>query len=305
MPLEWLGGGRCCWSTRPDFPGKARPEQQSATHPVTESYFDVFSIRMLAGETWNRNVTTASPAPAVLSEQLAREVFGSAGGAIGASFMLGENQFRVVGVAANTRHFGADQSYGTAIYVPASTIPFVAGNVTVAVRTDRTDNALAAELREAIWRVEPNVPVPVIRSIAESARRDTAHRQFNAMLFGAFSVIALLLVAGGLAGTLLYLVSLQRKSLGIRLALGATPGGLERGVLTSGVRLAALGVVIGSAGAWSAGKLIEASLFGDQTRDVQTLVLGAAVLMIIAAAASWIPARRASLTNPIESLRSD
>jgi ABC-type antimicrobial peptide transport system permease subunit len=240
-----------------------------------------------------------------VSEQLAHQVFGSATAAVGGSFALGSQQFRIVGVAANTRHYGADQPYGTAVYVPTNTIPFAPGNVTMAVRTDRTDDALAADLRAAIWRVEPNVPVPTIASIAEASRRDTAHRRFDALLFGTFSVIALLLVAGGLAGTLLYMVSLQRRSLGVRLALGATPRELERGVLKRGVGLAGVGVLIGAIGAWDAGKLIEARLFGVQTRDVQTLGIAASVLMIIALAASWIPARRAALTNVMESLRSD
>lgn len=305
MPLEWVGGVQCCWSTRPGFPGREGPERPSATHHVTEDFFSIFAIRLVAGEAWNRNAAMGSPAPAVVNEQLARQVFGSATAAVGESFTLDRTQFRIVGVAANTRHYGADQPYGTAVYIPMNTIPFAPGNVTVAVRTDRTDGALAAELREAVWRVEPNVPVPTIRSITEMSRRDTAHRQFDAMLFGTFSVIALLLVAGGLAGTLLYMVSLQRRSLGIRLALGATPRRLEHGVLRSGVGLAGLGVSIGAVGAWYAGRLIEARLFGVEARDAQTLAIAAGVLLGIALAASWIPARRAALTNPMESLRSE
>lgn len=305
MPLEWIGGVQCCWSTRPDFPGMDSRERPSATHPVTEDFFRVFAIPILAGDVWSRGAATASPAPAVVSEELAKQVFGDVAAAVGGSFALGGTPYRIAGVAANTRHFGADQPYGTAIYVPMNTIPFAPGNVTMAVRTDRADDALAADLRQAIWQVEPDVPVPAIRSIAEAARRDTAHRQFDAMLFGTFSVIALLLVAGGLAGTLLYMVSLQRRSLGIRLALGATPLGLARGVLTSGAGLAAAGVLIGAVGAWYAGRLIESRLFGVQARDVWTLAIAVSVLMVVALAASWIPARRAARTNPMESLRSD
>ena len=119
------------------------------------------------------------------------------------------------------------------------------------------------------------------------------------------TLVALLLVAGGLAGTLLYMVSLQRRDLGIRLALGATPRGLERGVLTNGVGLAAMGVVLGAVGSWFAGKLIESRLFGVEARDVQTLALAVTVLMVIALLSSWIPARRAAGTNPIESLRAE
>lgn len=306
MPLEWVGGARCCWSTRPDFPGKERLEEPSGTHPVTEDYFDIFAIRMVAGEVWTRGAAMASPAPAVISEQLANQVFGDAAHAVGQPLSLGGNQFRITGVASNTRHFGADQPYGTAIYIPMNAnLPFAPGNVTIAVRTDRADKALADELRAAVWQAEPQVPIPTIQSMEEAARQDAAYRQFDALLLGTFSGIALLLVAGGLAGTLLYMVSLQRRSLGVRLALGATPRGLAGHVLRNGVGLAVFGALIGSVGAWYSGRLIEARLFGVQARDVQTLVIAIAVLIATALVASWIPARRASLTNPIESLRSD
>lgn len=305
MPLQWVGGGRCCWSTHPEFPGRDVLELSTATHPVTEDFFGIFGIRMLAGESWSRSTTLASPAPAVVNEQLARQVFGGAAAAIGGSVALGGTRYQIVGVAANTRHYGADEEYGTAVYVPINTMPFAPGGLTMAVRTDRADDGLASDLRDAVWQVEPNVPVPTIQSIAEASRRDAAHRQFDAMLFGTFSVIALLLVAGGLAGTLSYMVSLQRRTLGVRLALGATPRGLQQGVLRRGVGLAGIGVLIGTYGASIAGKLIESRLFGVEARDMRTLAAAVGVLMVIALLASWIPARRASLTNPMESLRSD
>ncbi len=184
-------------------------------------------------------------------------------------------------------------------------MPFAPDNVTIAVRTERTDDALATDLRAAIRRVEPKLPVPTINTVAELARRDSAHRRFDAMLFGTFSVVALLLVAGGLAGTLLYMVSLQRRSLGIRLALGATPRILERGVIASGVGLAGIGVIIGTVGAWFAGRLIESRLYGVEARDAGTLGLAVSVLMLTALLSSWIPARRAARTNPIEALQAE
>jgi predicted permease len=305
MPLEWVGGGRCCWATRPDFAGKGPPGRPSVTHPVSDGFFDVFAIRFAAGEAWRRGTPTAKPYPAVISEQLANQVYGRATAAVGAMFALDKTDFRIVGVARDTRHYGADQSYGTAVYIPANAMPFAPEAVTVAVLTERTDDALATDLRAAIQRVEPKLPVPTINTVAELARRDSAHRRFDATLFGTFSVVALLLVAGGLAGTLLYMVSLQRRSLGIRLALGATPRGLERGVLTSGVGLAAIGAIIGTIGAWFGGRLIESRLYGVEARDAGTLGLAVSVLMLIALVSSWIPARRAAMTNPIESLRAE
>jgi predicted permease len=305
MPLEWVGGGQCCWSARPTFAGKAPSARSSVTHPVSDDYFDVFAIRFAAGEGWTRRAATGVPYPAVINEQLANQVFGDASAALGATFALDRSDFRIVGVARNTRHYGVDQPYGTAVYIPANAMPFAPGAVTLAVRTERTDDALARDLRAAIWRAEPQVPVPAIHTVAELARRDSAHRRFDAMLFSTFSIVALLLAAGGLAGTLLYTVSLQRRSLGIRLALGATPRGLERGVLTSGVGLAAVGVVIGTIGAWFAGRLIESRLYGVEARDARTLGLAVSVLLLTSLLSSWIPARRAAATNPIESLRAE
>ncbi|MDF2771837.1 MAG: permease [Geminicoccaceae bacterium] len=305
MPLEWVGGGHCCWSTRPTFAGKEPQARSSVTHPVSDDFFDVFALRFVAGEGWTRDRTIGAPYPAVINEQLANQVFGGANAALGATFALDQTDFRVIGVAGNTRYYGVDQPYGTAVYIPANAMPFAPDNVTMAVLTERTDDALATDIRSAIWRAEPTLPVPTINTVAELARRDSAHRRFDAMLFGTFSVVSLLLAAGGLAGTLLYMVSLERRSLGIRLALGATPRSLERGVLANGVRLAAIGVVIGTIGALFASRLIESRLYGVEARDARTLGLAVSVLLLTALVSSWIPARRAAVINPIESLRSE
>jgi putative ABC transport system permease protein len=305
MPLQWVGGGRCCWAARPSFAGKERPTRSSVIHPVSDGFFDLFAIRFAAGNAWAPGTAIGAPYPAVISEESAKQVFGGANASLGATFAMDQKEFRVVGVARNTRHYGADQPYQPAVYIPANTMPFAPDMVTMAVRTERTDDALGADLRAAIWRAEPNLPVPAVDPIVELARRDAAHRRFDAVLFGTFSAVALLLVAGGLAGTLLYMVSVQRRSLGIRLALGATPRDLERGVLASGVGLAATGVIIGTIGAWFAGRLIESRLFGVEARDARTLGLAVSLLMVIALLSSWIPARRAAVTDPIESLRAE
>ena len=97
----------------------------------------------------------------------------------------------------------------------------------------------------------------------------------------------------------------DRRSLGIRLALGATPRVVQRSVLARGLTLATSGIAIGTAGAMAAGKLIESRLYGAEARDLRTLGVAVLVLVIITVLASWIPARRAALTDPVESLRPD
>ena len=305
MPLQWAGGGRCCWSTRPRFPGKEELKRSSAIHPVSDDYFRLLEHKLVAGQLWTRSRVQAQPTPAVINESLARHYFGSAVAALGATFTAGDRQYEVIGVAEDNRHYGADQPYGTAIYVPANVIPFASGFVHMAVRTTRNDAKLHADLRSAIWRSEPTIPVPTIRSLDEWASEATAQRRFDSILFMVFGAITLMLLAGGLAGTLFYMVSLQRRDLGIRLALGETARGLERVVLARGVGMATIGVLLGAGGAWASGKLIESRLYGVDARDLRTLGFAVVVLMTIAFVSSWVPARRAARTSPMESLRSE
>lgn len=303
MPLEWVGGNRCCWGQRPAFIGKEQLKESAAYHPVSDDFFSLMDVPVLAGETWTRARASADPAPIVINELLAKKVFGSAAAAVGAGLKSGKKELVVIGVVGNTHHYGADQDFIGSVYMPASAIPFSPGRVTMAVRTDRADGALYADLRTAVWNAEKNLPVPVVRSLNEWSRADAAKRRFDSLFFATFSGIALLLVALGLAGTLLYMVSLQRRMLGIRLALGATPGALERGVMTRGVALAAVGAVVGTAGAWASGRFIESRLYGVEARDFGTLAGAVGVLMVIAVVSSWIPARRAAGTSPMECMR--
>lgn len=305
MPLQWTGGSRCCWGTRPRFPGKEEPKRSTAFHPVSDDYFKLLEHRLVAGQLWTRARAQTQPVPVVINDSLARQYFGTAATALGATFTAGDHHLEIIGVAEDNRHYGGDQPPGTAVYLPANAVPFASGNVSMAVRTTRSDEKLHSELRAAIWRSEPTVPVPTIRSLDEWAVAATAQRRFDSLLFGVFGGITLLLLAGGLAGTLFYMVSLQRRDLGIRLALGETAGGLERVVLTRGVGMTAIGVLLGAGGAWASGKLIESRLYGLDARDLRTLGFAVAVLMTIALVSSWIPARRAARTSPMEALRSE
>ena len=306
MPLQWTGGNRCCWGGRPNFPGKEKLDRSSAFHPVSDDYFALLEHRLVAGELWTPARALAKPVPAVINETLAKHYFGTASAALGQSFTSGDNEpFEVIGVTADNHHYGADLDPGTAVYLPASAIPFASGNVHMAVLTTRNDASLHSALRAAIWRAEPKLPVPTIRTMEEWASESTAQRRFDSALFLVFGAITLLLLAGGLAGTLFYMVSLQRRDLGIRLALGETARGLERVVLTRGVGMAAIGTLLGAGAAWTSGRFIESRLYGVDARDLRTLGFSVAVLMTIALLSSWVPARRAARTNPMESLRAE
>ena len=311
LPLQHVGGNTCCWRTDVTFADDTE-EYLSAIHPVEAAYFDIFDLRVLAGRTWDAREDpmeagggSGGPTPVVISEPLALRVFGGAQAAIGRAMTLAGNPFTVVGVVADNRHYGPDQDHGAATYIPAGAITFGTARVHMAVRVDAPRPGLARSLAEAVWRAEPDLPVPVVRPMEQWAGRATARARFLSGLFSAFGVVALLLVAGGLAGTLLYTVRTRRRELGIRLALGATTGNVERSVLRSGVKLALLGVAIGGVGAWMSGRLLEGFIAEIQARDSATFLITVAVLMTVALLSSWLPARRAAATDPMETLREE
>lgn len=304
LPLEHTGGNRCCWGSDVTFPGTGE-EARPMIHPVDADYFPLLELGVVAGAPWERPARRAEPLPVVLSEPLALHVFGSATAAVGRPMNLGEAQFTVVGVVEDNRHYGPDQEHGPAIYVPPTAVPFALPIGHMAVQVQAVTEGLPGRLREAVWRAEPNLPVPTVRPLVAWAARATAVSRFESMLFATFGAVALLLVAGGLYGTLLYAVGRRRHELGIRLALGAAPGRVKRRVLVQGLAVAAAGAAIGVGGAWGAGRALQSRLFGVQGNDPLTLAGAAALVLAVALVSSWWPARRASDTDPMETLRAE
>ena len=140
---------------------------------------------------------------------------------------------------------------------------------------------------------------------AEWSDQSTAGRRFDSLLFGTFGLVALLLAAAGLYGTLSYTVRQHRTEFGIRLALGAACSSIERRVVGGGVRLAVAGSLLGIIGTWVAGRYVESRLCEVPVTDPVMLATAMLVLLATAAVAGWWPARRAGLTNPVETLNTE
>jgi predicted permease len=308
-PLQWTGGAQCCWRTSPGFPGIESEEIATSMHVVDTDYIPLLDLRVVAGRPWTRAEATMKPAPVVISEPLAIQVFGSASAAVGREMTSSRREattpFRIVGVVADNRHYGPDQTHGPAAYMPAETVPFPIGRASVAVLPNGPIDGLPARLRDAIWSVEPDLPVPAVRTLRELAGEATARARFEALLFSTFGTVALLLVAGGLYGTLLYAVGRRRRELGIRLALGDAPRRLERNVLGQGLATAAAGCALGAFGAWGLGRALESRIAAVAPGDPALLAAAVVVLFVVALTASWLPARRAARTDPLEALRTE
>jgi predicted permease len=309
LPLERSGSGRCCWSSSNlRVSGEVLENKDFFLQPITEGYFGVLGIPMVAGRIWDISEVDADPWPVVLNESLAIELFGSAERAINRVFDVGgePTPLVVMGVAQDTRHFGLDQDYERFIYLPMEKMPFTIPMAHMAVKlAGEPPPGWIRTLREAVWDASRTLPVPTVRSMEEWVDRSTAGRRFDGVLFGSFGAMALILAAAGLYGTLLYTVGQRRRELGVRMALGAARRRVQRQVVSQGLVLAAVGCAVGLGGAWGVGRFLESRLFGLTSMDALTLMATVGVLLTAAACASWFPARRASRVDPMEVLREE
>jgi len=163
--------------------------------------------------------------------------------------------------------------------------------------------ALTSAIKKEIQEVDPDLPIYNVRSMNDRVQESLARRRFSMVMLGLFAFLALALATIGIYGVMAYLVSQGTRELGIRLALGATPGDISRLVVRQGMTLAITGVALGLAGAFALTRLIRSLLFGVQASDPLTFVAVAALLAVIALVASYIPARRAAQIDPMVSLR--
>jgi putative ABC transport system permease protein len=173
----------------------------------------------------------------------------------------------------------------------------------VVLRSEGNPEAMAAGLRTAVWGLDRQIAVDKIRTMDQVISRSTAARRFNLFLLGAFAGLALLLAAIGIYGVLAFSVSRRTHEIGIRMALGARPSNVVRMIFGEGTRVVGLGMLLGIAGALSLGRFLQKMLFEVRPADPLTFAGVVVALGLVAWAASYIPARRATRIEPVAALR--
>lgn len=211
----------------------------------------------------------------------------------------------VVGVAANIHHRALDATESSQVYIPERQWFFADNLIAVVVRTRGDPAALARAVRTAVQAVDPTQPVTSLSTMEQVVATSTAQRRLALLLFGAFALVALVLAVAGIYGVLAGAVAERTREIGVRTALGATPGAILLMVLLQGARLAGIGLVIGLAGALLLGRFLRSLLFGVGTADPLTLLGVAALLATVAIAACLLPAMRAVGIDPMAALRAD
>jgi putative ABC transport system permease protein len=286
------------------FPGERRPVQ---TRTATPGYFLTMGIPLHEGRDFTSRDTAAAPLVAIVDQGLARSLWPGTS-AIGKRFRValpgsqpawGE----IIGVAGNVRHVGLEKDNDRQLYFHHA--QFADGRMVLVVRGRSDARALTPSVVRAIREVDRDQPVYDVRTMDDVVGRSTGERWLNTVIVGAFAVSALLLAGAGLFGVIAFGVSERMREFGVRLALGATATDVSWLVLRNGSVLAAYGTALGLGGAVALVLAMQTLLYSVTPLDPVGFLAAAALLFVTALVASYVPARRAALADPVETLRAE
>lgn len=272
----------------------------SSLNAVGEGYFKAMGIPLLAGRDFTERDGAAAPRVAVVNQEAAEKLW-PGGSPLGSTARLGDDDFTVVGIARNAQYHELGESPVPHIYFPARQTP--QKEVTFLLETEVDPLTLAAPAERALQAVDPEVAIAATETMEEAVGRVTGRYRVGAILVTLFALLALILAAAGLYGVMSYSVAQRKRSIGIQMALGATADRVLGLVLARGLRLTAIGAVLGLAVAWTASRLVSGFLFGIEPSDLVSFLIVPLVLGIVACLASLLPAFRAARVDPIEVLR--
>jgi predicted permease len=282
---------------------------------ATRGYFETMRIPLRAGRDFTDRDDAAAPRVAIINETLARRLWpgqDAVGKRItGITAEQDDLQLtEVVGVVGDIHDKGLAEAARPEMYFPVAQTPpavwpFLQRSLVLVARgAPRTAAANVRRLREAVARVDRNLPLVSPRSMDEYLAASLATSRFTTLLLGALSAIGLVLAAVGIYGVIAYFVTQRVPEIGVRVALGATPRSILGLVLGSGLRPVALGVALGLGGSLAATRALRGLLYGVAPTDAVTVVAVVALLLATALLASLVPARRAARVDPATVTRS-
>jgi predicted permease len=274
---------------------------------VTPRYFHTLQIPILAGRAFREEERRGAQTPVILSESLARRMFGSES-PIGHTIELRDAGLSpIVGVVADAKNSGIDappvpEFYRLRMIPPAG--PNMGTYTVVTVRTSLPPATVQALLAKEIAAIDPALPVE-IATLDDRVSGAQTRPRFLASLVTLFATLAILLAAIGLYSVINFLVIQRQREIGIRLALGAQPANIRRDFLAQAARWTAAGLLIGLAASFALSRTLESVLFETSPRDPRWTALAIAILTAATVAASWLPSYRASRIDPARTLRGE
>jgi putative ABC transport system permease protein len=288
-------------------PIAAGDEPSLETRSVMGDYFHVMQIPLKAGRDFqSHDFDPNAPLVGVVNDEMVKQYFPNES-PLGKRVRWARNPtvqwIEIVGVVGNVKHFGLDLPELPALYSPYTQINPWKRWMTFAVRTQADPAAMTQAVKEQIWKVDAQLPITRAQTMNEVAAASFDARRFNMLLLTLFAGLALVLAAVGVYGVMSYAVTQRTHEIGIRMALGAQVGNVMRLVMKSGLAIAMVGVAIGLGGAFALTRLMRTLLFAVEPTDKATFAGVSTCLLLIALAACYIPARRATKVDPLKALR--
>lgn len=271
---------------------------------ITPDYLLTMGVPVLAGRGFSATDIASSPPVAVVSQSFARH-FWPNGNAVGQRIgnPWPSDWITIVGVVKDVRLDSLTGTSQEAMYRPFAQVP--PSSISLVVRTSRDPAALAAALRDVVQQAAPGTPVSNVERMDAVVGRSAARQQFTMLLLSLFAGVALVLGIVGIYGVMSYTVAQRTREIGVRMALGASPGDAMRMVLREGLALAGIGIVAGLMAAAVAARALSGMLYGIGATDPATFAVVPVALGLIALMATYLPARRATRVDPTAALRGE
>jgi putative ABC transport system permease protein len=268
-------------------------------------YFATMHIPLLAGREFTRLDSPESPRVVVVNEPFAKLYFPNET-PIGKHLSLFEGRpeyvsREIIGVVGGNKQYALQEPPLPQMFLPLPQTEFARVNLVVRSSADLT--VLTSGVREAVLAIDPDEATSTFRTMDDVVTASASEDRFDALLLGVFGAIALLLTAAGIFGVLSYVVTQRTREIGLRVALGAQPGDILRGIVGHGIQLALIGSAIGLAGAYAITRWISSFLFGVKPTDPLTFATVTLLMLGTAFAACYFPARRAMKVDPMVALR--
>ncbi|HKD16042.1 MAG TPA: ABC transporter permease, partial [Candidatus Angelobacter sp.] len=289
----------------------AKGEEQRPNSPfigifvyiVSPGYLKAMGMRLMGGRDISWEDLANNRSVVIINESVARKLWPGRD-AVGRIALIGGAETQVIGVIADVRESGAEDNAGAQAYLPA-TKQFGPEGANLVVRSKLPPAALANSVMGTLRQINPGQPATEFRPIQTLVDRATSPRRFFVLLVGTFASLGLLLASLGIYGVISYSVTRQTQEIGIRMALGATEARVQLDVIWKTLRLAMIGVAVGIIASFALARLIASLLFRTAPTDPLTFVEMVVLLLAVALLAGYLPARRASMIDPMVALRTN
>jgi putative ABC transport system permease protein len=270
-------------------------------------YFHVMQIPLRSGRDFQQpDFDQNAPLVGIVNDEMVKQYFPNES-PLGKRVRWARNPtvewIEIVGVVGDVKHFGLDLPEQPALYSPYTQINSWKRWMSFAVRTPADPAAATQAVKDQIWKVDSQLPITKVQTMTNVAAASFDARRFNMLLLTLFAGLALVLAAVGVYGVMSYAVTQRTHEIGIRMALGAQVGNVMKLVMKGGLLIATVGVAIGLAAAFALTRLMSSLLFAVEPTDKTTFAGVSSCLLLIALAACYIPARRATKVDPLQALR--